>query len=108
MDEEWGWGVGVDLPASWMRNRDVGQRERRKLHKGPGCAWGDQDHGMLALTFLPHLLSSNKVLFYLTSQEGTLSLCPGGDTEAQGGHVTSLRSWLTCSRGLEDCHLSEN
>ena len=22
--------------------------------------------------------------------------------------MTSLRSWLTCSRGLEDCHLSKN
>ena len=72
MDKELGWGVGVDLPASWTRNRDVGSRERWKLHKGPGCAWGDQDHGMLTLTFLPHLPSSNKVMFYLTSQEGTL------------------------------------
>lgn len=52
MDEEQGCGA---------------ERERQKLHKGPGCAWGDQDHRMLTLTFIPHLPSSNRVLFYLTS-----------------------------------------
>ena len=67
VDEEQGCGVGVGLPALWTKNRDVGQRERWKLHKGPGYAWGGQDHRMLTLIFIPHLPGSNRVLFYLTS-----------------------------------------